>query len=118
MAREAVNSGLLFDLAKLEADITSLSAESEEENFWNNRSKALEVIANLNHAKDIVETYTGLLNSHKDLEELLIDFNNSMRDLTVNNEIIENYIEPSKVDNKEVQERPTKHIEEEFVVEE
>ncbi len=71
LARESVNSGLLFDLAKLEADITSLSAESEEENFWNNRSKALEVIAKLNHAKDIVETYTGLLNAHKDLEELL-----------------------------------------------
>ena len=71
LTRKSVNSGLLFDLAKLEKEIADLSAISEEENFWNNRSAALEVIGKLNHAKDIVETYTSLLNSHKDLEELL-----------------------------------------------
>ena len=71
LARESVNSGLLFDLVQLEKDITELSAKSEEENFWNNRTVALEVINKLNHAKEIVETYTGLLNSHKDLEELI-----------------------------------------------
>ena len=71
LTRKSVNSGLLFDLAKLEKEIAELSAISEEENFWNNRSAALEVIGKLNHAKDIVETYTSLLNSHKDLEELL-----------------------------------------------
>ena len=71
LTRKSVNSGLLFDLAKLEKAIAELSAISEEENFWNNRSAALEVIGKLNHAKDIVETYTSLLNSHKDLEELL-----------------------------------------------
>ena len=69
--RKSTNSGLLFDLAKLEAEIKELSAKSEDENFWSNRSVALEVISKLNHAKDIVETYTGLLNSYKDLEELL-----------------------------------------------
>ena len=69
--RESINSGLLFDLAKLESDIKELSAKSEEENFWNNRSSALEIISKLNHAKEIVETYTGLLNSARDLEELL-----------------------------------------------
>ena len=69
--RESINSGLLFDLAKLEADIKELSAKSEEETFWDNRSTALEIIGKLNHAKEIVETYTGLLNSYKDLEELL-----------------------------------------------
>ena len=71
LTRKSVNSGLLFDLAKLEKAIAELSAISEEENFWNNRSAALEVIGKLNHAKDIVETYRSLLNSHKDLEELL-----------------------------------------------
>ena len=71
LTRKSVNSGLLFDLAKLEKEIAELSAISEEENFWNNRSAALEVIGKLNHAKDIVETYRSLLNSHKDLEELL-----------------------------------------------
>ena len=71
LTRKSVNSGLLFDLVKLEKEIADLSAVSEEENFLNNRSAALEVIGKLNHAKDIVETYTSLLNSHKDLEELL-----------------------------------------------
>ena len=71
LVRKSINSGLLFDLVKLESDIKELSVQSEEENFWNNRSRALEVISKLNHAKDIVETYTGLLNAHKDLEELL-----------------------------------------------
>ena len=61
LVRESINSGLLFDLAKLESDIKELSAKSEEENFWNNRSSALEIISKLNHAKEIVETYTGLL---------------------------------------------------------
>ena len=71
LTRKSVNSGLLFDLAKLNQEISELSAKSEEENFWNNRSVALEVIAKLNHAKEIVDTYTSLLNAHKDLEELL-----------------------------------------------
>ena len=71
LTRKSVNSGLLFDLDKLNQEICDLTAKSEEENFWNNRSSALEVIAKLNHAKDIVETYTSLINSHKDLEELL-----------------------------------------------
>ena len=71
MARESVNSGLLFDLAKLDADILSLSQKSEEESFWNNRQEALEIIAKLNHCKEIVETYRDLLSKHNDLEELL-----------------------------------------------
>ena len=71
LTRKSVNSGLLFDLAQLEKEIAELTSKSEEENFWNNRSNALEVISKLNHAKEIVDTYTGLLNSHKDLVELL-----------------------------------------------
>ena len=69
--RKSINSGLLFDLAKLNSDINELTIKSEQEDFWNNRSVALEIINKLNHAKDIVETYTSLLNAHKDLEELL-----------------------------------------------
>ena len=68
---ESINSGILFDLDQLNKDITNLSALSEEEDFWKNRSRALEIIAKLNHAKDIVETYTSLLNAQKDIEELL-----------------------------------------------
>ena len=69
--RESINSGLLFDLAKLDAEIKELSDKSEEPDFWNNRSTALEVINKLNHSKEIAETYRALLTAHKDLEELL-----------------------------------------------
>ncbi|MBO4703332.1 MAG: peptide chain release factor 2 [Bacilli bacterium] len=71
LARESVNSGLLFDLDKLDSDIETLSKQSEEPDFWNNRSTALEVIAKLNHSKEIADTYRGLLSAHKDLEELI-----------------------------------------------
>ena len=71
LARESVNSGLLFDLAKLDSDIETLSKQSEEPDFWNNRSTALEVISKLNHSKEITETYRSLLSAHKDLEELI-----------------------------------------------
>ena len=71
LARESVNSGLLFDLVKLDSDIETLSKQSEEPDFWNNRSAALEVIAKLNHSKEIADTYRGLLSAHKDLEELI-----------------------------------------------
>ena len=71
MARESVNSGLLFDLVKLDSEIETLSKQSEEPDFWNNRSSALEIIARLNHCKEITETYRYLLSAHKDLEELI-----------------------------------------------
>ena len=77
LARESVNSGLLFDLAKLDSDIETLSKQSEEPDFWNNRSTALEVISKLNHSKEITETYRGLLSAHKDLEELISFEDNS-----------------------------------------
>ena len=69
--RESINSGLLFDLVKLDNEIKELSQKSEEPDFWNNRSAALEIISRLNHSKEIAETYHSLLNAHKDLEELL-----------------------------------------------
>ena len=71
LTRESVNSGLLFDLEKLDSEITSLSQKVEEENFWNDRRSALEVINRLNHCKEIVDTYRGLLSKKQDLEELI-----------------------------------------------
>ena len=71
LARESVNSGLLFDLVKLDSDIETLSKQSEEPDFWNNRSTALEVIAKLNHSKEVADTYRSLLSAHNDLEELI-----------------------------------------------
>ena len=71
LARESVNSGLLFDLVALNAEIKTLSEKSEESNFWDNRNTALETINRLNHIKEIVETYTDLTTKLNDLEELL-----------------------------------------------
>lgn len=71
LARESVNSGLLFDLAKLDAEIADLTQKSEAADFWNNRNSALEIISRLNHSREIVDTYRALLRGQKDLEELL-----------------------------------------------
>ena len=71
LVRESINSGLLFDLAKLDNEVKELSAKSEEPDFWNNRAIALETISHLNHSKEIADTYRALLSAHKDLEELL-----------------------------------------------
>ena len=71
LARESVNSGLLFDFAKLDAEIADLTEKSEAADFWNNRNSALEIISRLNHSREIVDTYRSLLRGQKDLEELL-----------------------------------------------
>ena len=71
LARESVNSGALFDLDKLDSDIKELTSQSEEENFWNNSSKALEVISRLNHCKDIADSYRKMASTVNDLNELM-----------------------------------------------
>ncbi len=69
--RKSINSGLLFDLAKLSKDIEELSAKSEEPDFWSNQTEALEIIAKLNYSKDIFEKYNRISGDFKDLDELL-----------------------------------------------
>ena len=69
--RESINSGLLFDFDKLEKEITELSAQSESDNFWNNRNEALKIINRLNYCKEQVETYRKLDSDFNDLSELL-----------------------------------------------
>ena len=71
LVRKSINSGLLFDLAKLSKDIEELSAKSEEPDFWNNQTEALEIISKLNYSKDIFEKYSRISGDFKDLDELL-----------------------------------------------
>ena len=71
LARESVNSGLHFDLEKLEKEISELTSISESENFWNDRQKALEIINKLNTSKCTFDTYNSLVSTYKDLVELL-----------------------------------------------
>lgn len=71
LARKSVNSGLLFDLAKLENEIKDLTNKSENPDFWNNRNAALEVINKLNSSREIFDTYKSISTTYKDIEELL-----------------------------------------------
>ena len=68
LARESVNSGLLFDLVKLENEIKELQAKSEKEDFWNDQKSALEVINALNSKRGAFEKYNTLPINLKDLE--------------------------------------------------
>ncbi len=69
--RKFINSGAHFDLDKLKKEVEEFSNETEKDNFWNDRVKALEVINKLNHSKNILETYTKLSTNYNDLCELL-----------------------------------------------
>ncbi len=71
LAKESVNSGAHFDIAKLSGEITDLTKKSEAEDFWNNQREALTIISRLNYCKEIVETCQKLENDYKDIEELL-----------------------------------------------
>ncbi len=71
LARESVNSGLLFDLVKLENEIKELQSQSEKEDFWSDQKTALEVINQLNSKKNIFEKYTTLISNLNDINELL-----------------------------------------------
>ena len=71
LARESVNSGLLFDLSKLEAEIKTLSDKSEDPNFWNDRQSALEVINRLNTIRSTYDSYKSISTTYNDLVELL-----------------------------------------------
>ena len=71
LARESVNSGLLFDLDKLNSEIKQLTDISEKEDFWNDQKAALSVISELNFKRNLVEKYAQISSNLKDLEELI-----------------------------------------------
>lgn len=71
LARESANSGALFDFATLNKDVTELTTKTEEPDFWNNYSQAVEAISRLNYCKNILDTFSKLESTCKDLDELL-----------------------------------------------
>ena len=71
LARESVNSGLLFDLVKLENEIKELQTQSEKEDFWSDQASALKVISELNTRKNVFEKYNILVTNLNDLSELI-----------------------------------------------
>ena len=71
LARESVNSGNLFDFEKLNKEIEELTAISESDGFWNNRSRALDVISRINYCKNNTSSFDKISADLKDLQELL-----------------------------------------------
>ena len=71
LARESVNSGLHFDLVKLENEIKELTTISEKEDFWSDRNSALEVINKLNNSRNLFESFNAISSTYNDLTELL-----------------------------------------------
>ena len=71
LARESVNSGLLFDLEKLDKEVSELTIQSEKEDFWNDQKSALKVISELNFKRDLVTKYRDLVANLADLDELI-----------------------------------------------
>ena len=95
LAIESVNSGLLFDLEKLDKEIKDLTALSEQEDFWNEPSKAQSIIKELNYKRDVVEKYRHLVSLYEDLMELLELGDESIL------ELIEEQLEQLKKDTEE-----------------
>ena len=91
LARQSVNSGLLFDLAKLEAEIKELTIESEREDFWNDRNQALEIINKLNADRSLFGSFTHISTTYNDLLELL-----ELEDETIYESICESFEELKK----------------------
>lgn len=71
MVRKSINSGALFDLDKLKIEVNELTEISEKEDFWNDRSSALETIGKLNYKREIYEKYQKIAGNFSDLTELL-----------------------------------------------
>ena len=71
LARESANSGLLFDLEKLDKEIEELTIQSEKEDFWSDQKSALKVISELNFKRDLVTKYRDLVRNLADLDELI-----------------------------------------------
>ena len=68
---ESINSGLLFDLDKIEEEKKQLDAIFESEDFWNDRESALKVIARLNYCRDLIEKYNYIVQTCQDLIDII-----------------------------------------------
>ena len=71
LVSQSTNSGILFDLAKLDAEVKELTIKSEDEHFWSDNREALKVISRLNYCKNLTDTYRKLQSDYSDLSELL-----------------------------------------------
>ena len=78
--RESINSGLHFDLDKLNLEKNELEKQSEAEDFWNDPKEALKVISRLNYCRDIIGKFEKISSNCRDLDEILDLFDETMED--------------------------------------
>jgi peptide chain release factor 2 len=62
---------ILFDLTKLNAEITELEAEQNKEGFWSDQRSALAVVSRLNDIKKSVDTYTKITRDYQDVQDMI-----------------------------------------------
>lgn len=72
---------VLFDLAKLENEISILSEEQNKEDFWNDQKSALAVVDKLNDAKYKHDTFIQIQGDFTGVNELLSDPDASNEDM-------------------------------------
>ena len=72
---------VLFDLAKLENEISILSEEQNKEDFWNDQKSALTVVDKLNDAKYKHDTFIQIQGDFAGVNELLSDPDASNEDM-------------------------------------
>ena len=80
LVRESINSGLHFDLDKLNLEKNELEKQSEAEDFWNDPKEALKVISRLNYCRDIIRKFEKISSNCRDLDEILDLFDETMED--------------------------------------
>ena len=68
---ESINSGLLFDLDKIEEEKKQLEIVFESEDFWSDRENALKVISRLNYCRDLIDKYNYIVQTCQDLLEII-----------------------------------------------
>lgn len=71
LVTKSTNSGLLFDFDQLDFEVDKLTEKSNEPDFWNDATSALEVISRLKYCKDLAGKYRSMSKSILDIQELL-----------------------------------------------
>lgn len=90
----STNSGVLFDLDKLNKSIQNLTIISENEDFWNDSNVALKTISELNKNKEIVRKYERIAQNFKDLNDFILMDDESL--LTSLNEAFDELVKETK----------------------
>lgn len=62
---------ILFDLGQIKKQVEESEIKMNQEGFWNDQKKALEVVAFLNAKKDLLNQYETIIKGYEGLKEIL-----------------------------------------------